>query len=61
MHIDSSNNLIFYANENKVILERVKVGGKTQIRKKILNNRDAIYIVKKWELATKIISNPEKP
>ena len=61
MHIDSSNNLIFSANENKVILERVKVGGKTQIRKKILNNRDAIYIVKKWELATKIISNPEKP
>ena len=60
MHIDSSNNLIFSANENKEILERVKVGGKTQIRKKILNNRDAIYIVKKWELATKIISNPKK-
>ena len=61
MHIDSSNNLIFSANENKEILERVKVGGKTQIRKKILNNRDAIYIVKKWALATKIISNPKKP
>jgi len=29
MHIDSSNNLIFSANENKEILERVKVGGKT--------------------------------
>ena len=61
MHIDSSNNLIFSANENKEILERVKVGGKTQIRKKILNNRDDIYIVKKWALATKIISNPKKP
>ena len=61
MHIDSSNNLIFSANENKEILERVKVGGKTKLRKKILNNRDAIYIVKKWALATKIISNPKKP
>ena len=51
MHIDSKNNLIFSANENKEIVDK-----KDAKKKTIVNDWDAIYIVKNWELASKEIT-----
>ena len=51
MHIDSNNNLTFSANENKKIVDK-----KDAKKKTIVNDWDAIYIVKNWELASKEIT-----
>jgi hypothetical protein len=51
MHIDSNNNLTFSANENKEIVDK-----KDAKKKTIVNDWDAIYIVKNWELASKEIT-----
>ena len=51
MHIDSNNNLTFSANENKETVDK-----KDAKKKTIVNDWDAIYIVKNWELASKEIT-----